>query len=154
VKRQLSLVLFAVCWEASASAQAARPAKLEPLEVREFNPETAEWHKLWLLQPRRFHGLNWHTASRGGSDDDLQILVPITGAPSTEVGKPLVVIARSVNTRKIVASRRFTGVNIGPSGRTYQALLLQDMACGPNLEVVATMGAQTEKITLALECVE
>ena len=143
-----------MCLEATASAQGARLAKLEPLEVREFNPDTAEWHKLWLFEPGRFHGLNWRSGSRGGSDDDLQILVPIAGAPSTEISKPLVVIARLVGTRKIFASRRYIGVKIGPSGRTYQMLLLQDMACGPNLEIVATMGAQSEKITLALECVD
>lgn len=147
------MALVALIWPATSHAQVAEAAaKLEPLELREFNPETAEWQKLTLTGPERFGRVNWRSQAWGGSD--LEILVPVTGDPGTEIGKPLSVTVKSVDTRKVVIDRRYTGVQIGTTGRAYQSLVLREAACDGNLEVVATFAGQTERLTLGLECYE
>jgi len=148
-----SLALIALIWQAAAHAQVAEvTAKLEPLELREFVPETAEWRKLVLSQPGRFDTVNWRSQAWGGSD--LEILVPVTGNPETEIGKPLSVIVKSAETRKVIIGRRYTGVQIGTTGRAYQSLVIREAGCDGNLEVTATLAGQTQKLTLALECYE
>lgn len=147
------MAFAALVWPATAPAQVAEvTGKLEPLELREFNPETAEWQKLALTEPERFERVNWRSQAWGGSD--LEILVPVTGDPETEIGKPLSVVVKSVDTRKVVIRRRYTGVQIGTTGRAYQSVVLREAACDGNLEVVATFAGQTQKLRLGLECYE
>lgn len=148
-----SLALIALIWQATTHAQVAEVMhKLERLELREFDPETAEWRKLVLTQPDRFDGVNWRSQAWGGGD--LEILVPVTGEPGTEIGKPLSIIVKSLDTRKVIIRRRYTGVQIGATGRAYQSVVFREAACDGNLEVTATLAGQTQRLTLALECYE
>ncbi len=150
-----SLALIALVWQASAQAQLPKGVvKLERLELREFVPETGEWRKLELSEPDRFDGtsIGWRSFAWGGAD--LEILVPVTGQPETETGEPLSIIVKSLDTRKVVISRRYTGVQIGATGRSYQSVVFREAACDGNLEVTATLGRQTQKLKLDLECSE
>ena len=148
-----SLAFIALLWQATAHAQVAEVVtKLEPLELREFDPATAEWRKLTLSRPGRFDMVNWRSQAWGGSD--LEILVPVTGNPETEISKPLLVIVKSLDTQKVIIRRSYTGVQIGTTGRSYQSVVVRETACDGNLEVTATLAGQTQRLTLALECYE
>ena len=150
-----SLALIALVWQATAHAQVAVPThKLERLELREFVPDTGEWRKLILSEPDRFDGtsIGWRSFAWGGAD--LEILVPVTGQPETETGEPLSIIVKSLDTRKVVISRRYTGIQIGTTGRSYQSVVFREAACDGNLEVTATLGRQTQRLKLDLECSE
>ena len=150
-----SLALITLVWQATAQAQLPKGAvKLGRLELREFVPETGEWRKLILSEPDRFDGtaIGWRSFAWGGAD--LEILVPVTGQPETEIGEPLSIIVKSLDTQKVVIRRRYTGVQIGPTGRSYQSVVFREAACDGNMEVTATLGRQTQRLKLDLECYE
>ena len=150
-----SLGLIALAWQTTAQAQLPEgKVKLERLELREFVPETGEWRKLILSEPDRFDGtaIGWRSFAWGGAD--LEILVPVTGQPETETGEPLSIIVKSLDTGKVVIRRRYTGVQIGTTGRSYQSVVFREAACDGNLEATATLGRQTQRLKLDLECHE
>jgi hypothetical protein len=129
-------------------------ARLGEIQVREFNSGTAEWHSVRLHRPDFFYGWNWRGRESGGSNDDLEILVPVIGKPSSDVHEPLMVTVTSRRSGKVIESRRFAGVKLPESGTAYQVILLKDASCAGALDVVARLGIQERKLILGLDCGE
>lgn len=147
-------LLASLCIVSGYAVAAPTNIKLEPLRVREFDPGKGEWLDLKLFSPEFFMGWNWRNQRWGGSDDDLQIILPITGQPSTRLPTPIVLTLTSRRTGKVVQRRSFVDVMIPASGTTHQSLVASNLACDGGLDAVATYGSQKRHLHLGLDCGE
>ena len=139
------------------AADSAPHAKLGQMQVREFDSRTGGWHPVELHSPDFLYGWNWRgmqSADSAGSNDDLEILVPVIGKPSSDVGRPLIVTVTSRRSTKVIESRRFAGLKLPDSGTAYQVVVLKDAACSGALDVVAKLGVEERKLILGLDCGE
>ena len=150
------MIAFALsAWPACLlGADSVPPAKLGLMQVRVFDTSTGEWNPVYLHSPDFFNGWNWP-----GSNDDLEILVPVIGKPDSKVAQPLLVTVTSrrfTNTgrrlTKVIQSRRFDGIWLRKNGVSYQAVLIRDAHCSGGLYVVAKLGTEEKKLTLGLDC--
>jgi len=147
-------LLTGLCLVSGHAIAATADIKLEPLRVREFDPIKGEWLQLELFSPQSFIGWNWRNQRWGGSDDDLQIILPISGPPSARLPKPIMLTLTSRKTGKVVQRRSFVDVMIPATGTTYQTLVASDLACDGGIDAVATYGSQKRQLYLGLDCGE
>ena len=130
---RVSITFALLAWPACLLGADAGPlAKLGRIQVREFDSRTGDWHPVKQHNPDFFYGWNWRgaqSADAAGSNDDLEILVPLIGKPSSDVGRPLIVTVTSRRSAKVIESRRFAGLRLPESGTAYQVVLLKDAAC-------------------------
>lgn len=133
---------------------AAAPVTLGEIRMHLFYAETGRLSRD-ISPPNEFAG--WNTIIGEGSAEenanDLLVVVELRTRGEQNFTTPLSVVARDRRGR-VLGQRRFAGGLTGENGRAYQALYLADAGCAGPITVTATIGRQTRRETLALNCGE
>ena len=103
------------------------------------------------------HFSSWNTVIGEGDAKepatDLVVGVVLTAAqPQTTDATPLVVTARQPG-GKVLAQRTYRNILV-ERGRLVKVLFLPDVTCIGQIDIVATLGAQTRSATVHLDCGE
>jgi hypothetical protein len=149
-----TLALALAAFSSSATAEPAMKAKLGPLQLKEFDAALGEWRTIAVDTSRVFAGWNWRNQAWGGSDDDLQVIIPISGRPDLAIREPLVVKVTPRRKPRAIQTREFSGVKLSPQGTSFQLIQLKDVACAGPFDVEAVLGEQKATLVLGLECGE
>lgn len=143
---------FIVLSTSGTQASPISNVRLEPLEVRELDLKSGEWRRAELFEGKFFNGWNWRYFERSGSNDDLEVVVTITGDSDTKLDLPLIVnVSRP---KKAAENHRFSGLAFGEAGKIHHVIHLKDMACNKGADIEVSLGSQKEVVLIGTDCGE
>lgn len=99
----------------------------------------------------------WNTVTGGGEAEepatDLLVVVELTGQGPESVRFPLRIVARNAAGR-VLGERRVRDAHVSERGRSYTPLWLADVGCAGEIQVTVTLGSETKRESLTLNCGE